>query len=145
MKIYKNRLQHWIIEGACYMISFRLGFGSLNSVEIKLVLDHIKSGHKSFYNLYAVQIMPDHIHVILIPNNGYEISRIIKGIKIATAIKINVLRNRIGPLWEKDYFDRIIRSESDLEEKVNYIFENPLRAELTEDCENYQGWYLQKD
>jgi len=127
------------------MISFRLGFGSLNSVEIKLVLDHIKSGHKSFYNLYAVQIMPDHIHVILIPNNGYEISRIIKGIKIATAIKINVLRNRIGPLWEKDYFDRIIRSESDLEEKVNYIFENPLRAELTEDCENYQGWYLQKD
>jgi putative transposase len=33
-------------------------------------------------------------------------------------------------LWERDYFEHIIRNDTELELKRNYILENPLRAQV---------------
>jgi putative transposase len=112
------------------------------SVEQQLItLNHIKDGNKKFYTLHAVIVMPDHVHMILEPLPGYSLSRIMKGIKGASARKINKARNSYGSIWQDESFDRIIRDEKEYNEKMIYMFENPLRAGLTEKPEDYHGWY----
>ena len=45
------------------------------------------------------------------------------------------------PIWQRDFFDRQLRSGESYSEKWNYIRENPVRAGLVASCTNwaYQG------
>jgi len=62
-------------------------------------------------------------------------------VKGYSAHAINQQLGRKGPVWQRGFYDRIIRSETDLEEKVRYLWENPLRAGLTEDPAQYEYSY----
>ena len=142
LKIRKRRLPHWTLEGSTYFITFNLFNGNLNEEERLIVQNHIRDGHSKFYELIAVQVMPDHVHTILKPIDSYTIIRIMKGIKGVSARMINKHRRTSGTIWMEDYYDRIIRSQSDLDEKLKYMYENPLRAGLVEDVAEYDGWFL---
>jgi len=90
--------------------------------------------------------MPDHVHILLtpleIPNLGYHsITAILHSIKSYSSIEANRLMNRQGVFWQREYFDRIIRSESDLFEKWNYFRTNPVRNGLVEVVEEYPFLY----
>ena len=87
-------------------------------------------------------IMPDHIHLLLIPKEKYSLSNIMKGIKGVTARKINIIRRTSGSVWQNESFDRIIRDEDELNEKLNYMLYNPVKKNLTENPWRYHGWYL---
>ena len=74
-------------------------------------------------------IMPNHIHLILIihadengrPMVAPTVSRIISQMK-------GYVTKRIGKsIWQKLFFDHIIRNKQDYKEHVKYIYENPLR------------------
>lgn len=41
------------------------------------------------------------------------------------------------PLWQKGYFDRIVRAEEDLADFAGYIFANPVRAGLVQEPWDY--------
>ncbi len=41
---------------------------------------------------------------------------------------------RTGPLWQRNYYERVVRSEAELDAMRKYIDENPLRWAL--DSEN---------
>ena len=132
------------MEGSLYFVTFRLREGFLSREEVALVLGHIKSGQSKFYSLVAVQVMSNHIHLILRPNEGMAFSRIMKGIKGASARFINRARGTSGSLWLDESFDRILRNQRELDEKLKYMYENPLRAGMVEKPEDYPGWYLQE-
>ena len=117
LKIKQRHLPHWTIEGAVYFITVRLFTGSFTRDEITLALEHIKSGHDRFYNLFAVQVMPNHVHCILKPNEGYTLSRILKGIKGVSARLINHNRGSKGVIWQDESYDRIIRNQMELDLK----------------------------
>ena len=89
--------------------------------------------------------MPDHVHILLIPKENYTLSRIMKGIKGVSARKLNVKNKTFGSIWQNEYYDRIIRSEKDLLEKLNYMFYNPVKKKLVSNPLNYYGWYLNED
>ncbi len=40
-------------------------------------------------------------------------------------------------VWQREYFDRILRSEEDVREKAEYIVNNPVRAGLVESQDQY--------
>ncbi|MEK7722719.1 MAG: hypothetical protein AAB336_00050, partial [Acidobacteriota bacterium] len=42
-----------------------------------------------------------------------------------------------GKLWQRQFFDHIIRNETDFLETVEYIRENPVKDKLVE---NWQDW-----
>ncbi len=45
-----------------------------------------------------------------------------------SAKKINQLRNSKGiSVWQRDYYERIIRDENELNRKREYILNNPLK------------------
>ena len=59
----------------------------------------------------------------------YEtLSNIIGAFKTTAATRINKLRGVIGvPVWQKSFFDRIVRSDRELEYIHNYIQHNPVQ------------------
>ena len=71
-------------------------------------------------------------------------SEILHGIKSSTAHRINKLRGTTGPIWDKESFDRLIRSESDLEEKFSYICRNPWVSNAADQNEDYRWLWTQE-
>ncbi len=137
----RRHLPHWTQDGAWYYVTFRVRSGILTDGEQGQVLCHIKSGHGQFYRLVGVCVMPDHVHIILSPNDGRTISDVMKGIKGVSAREINHRRGTIGALWQRESWDRILRSEEEFREKFNYMLMNPVKAGITDDPWTYAGWY----
>jgi len=92
---------------------------------------------KGRYPLLAFVIMPDHLHIMLKPNGNENISKIMHSIKRGSSRLINQMWSRKGPIWQRSFYERIIRDEKEFWEKVNYVYNNPLRAGLVESPEDY--------
>jgi len=142
LKMTRRNLPHITIPGVAYHLTFRLKEGRLSSAEIKLMLEHIKMGEPEFYELFAAAVMPNHVHVLLQPRPGVEASRIWKGLRGASARKINLARGTRGKVWDEERFDRIVRDEEDLEVKIRYILNNPVKAGMVKDGLQYEGMYI---
>ena len=81
--------------------------------------------------LESYVIMPDHIHLLLrirSDENGRPMvaptmSRIVQQMK-------GYITKRIGSsIFQKLFFDHVIRNQQDYEEHLKYIYENPLRID----------------
>ena len=84
---------------------------------------------------YVFVLMPNHVHGIVWLNLGTDhttsrtrLSTFVGGYKAA------VTRRAGRPIWQRGYYDRIIRDERELEAAWNYIEANP--AKWAEDHEN---------
>ena len=77
------------------------------------------------YELHSYVIMPNHIHLLIEPKGQATIQQIIKTIKSVSAHKINKYINQTGSIWQKEYYDRIIRNEDHYNRVFNYIRQNP--------------------
>jgi putative transposase len=142
---YTRRLPHFDIGQAYYHLVFRLKDGCLNEKEIAVVKQHIIDGDGQFYRLIAVQVMSNHVHLVVQPNEDVKILAIVRGIKGATARKINLFRGVTGSIWSDKYYDRIIRSEDDLDKTLQYLQQNPVEVGIVGDGWNYLGWeFVQK-
>ncbi len=63
-----------------------------------------------------------------------SIGAFVAGFKSATAKRINEMRRTPGvPVWQRNYYEHIIRNEKDLSEIREYIMNNPLKWEWDEE------------
>jgi putative transposase len=141
LKIKRRNLPHWRVPGAAYFVTFRVASGELTRAERDVVFRHIRSGDGRFYRLLAVVVMPDHVHILLEPLTGYDLSRISKGIKGVSAKLINDLRGSRGSVWQDESWDRIMRDDAELQEKLGYMLNNPVKRELVSDGWDWPWWY----
>lgn len=76
------------------------------------------------YKIDYYQIMPNHIHFIVnIKNdNKTSLSKVVSQIKSKCT---NLLKYK--NLWQKNYYERVIRDEKEYNNIVKYINENPYR------------------
>jgi REP element-mobilizing transposase RayT len=84
-------------------------------------------------------LMPNHLHAILwienaaraqqaAPLRNIRIGSVIRTFKSKAAVMINRYRNTIGsPVWQRNFYERIIRNEHELDAIRNYMRENPLK------------------
>jgi type I restriction enzyme R subunit len=92
--------------------------------------------------------MPDHAHLICSfgeEEKNEDLSKIIQSIKAHAARKINRIRGTNGRFWQREFFNRVLRGEQELNEKVNYIYKNVKAGGLTEDPEDYPFWWFNED
>ena len=82
------------------------------------------------YRLLAWCIMPNHVHVVIEMMDGQSLSSIVASWKSFTAHKANALLERNGRFWHADYFDRFMRNEEHLNQTVDYVEQNPVKAGL---------------
>ncbi len=93
-----------------------------------IVRDTILNEHGKTCRVDAWVIMPNHAHVLLLPNADTSLSTIMKSIKGVSSHKINKLLGRPGPVWQPDYFDRYIRDADHYAKALRYIENNPVKA-----------------
>jgi REP element-mobilizing transposase RayT len=82
------------------------------------------------YRLYAWCVMPNHVHAVLQPLGGWRLAQILHSWKSFTAKRANVLLNRDGEFWQREYYDRMLRDEREFLRAVRYVGDNPVKAGL---------------
>jgi putative transposase len=75
-------------------------------------------------------IMPNHIHgIVIIADHkaGWNLATIVGSFKSSTARMINAIRKSIGGLiWQRNYYEHVIRDDEELNRVREYIQNNPL-------------------
>jgi putative transposase len=82
--------------------------------------------------LIAAVVMPNHVHALFVQNPEWPLEKLVRSWKGFTARRINSLVGRSGGLWQRDYFDRLVRDEKHFANCVRYIRRNPEKARLKE-------------
>lgn len=116
---FEKKIEHSLSQGSGECI---LGIPECCDIVIKT----LEFYDGKLYELYDYAVMPNHIHMVILP--GYDLSIIIGRIKQYTAKRINTLLGREGHLWQRSYFDRLVRSVSNYSEIARYIKSNPFPA-----------------
>lgn len=82
------------------------------------------------YDLFAWCIMPNHVHLVIQPRAGFHLDVILHSIKSFSANEINRVLGCSGPVWMKESFDHLIRSEASFRRHLEYVRTNPMKAGL---------------
>ncbi len=108
------------------------------------------------YDLLAYCIMSNHVHILIdtsiqfpdeiekIITDSYDfepLQNIMKKLKGPSAIYANRLLNRKGSFWQRESYDRFIRNKKELGSYVSYILQNPVKAKLVKNWEEYPHSY----
>jgi len=98
----------------------------------QIVLDCLLHFEGVRTRLHAAVIMPNHVHALLAVADSHHLEPVITGLKGVSSRLVNRLLNRTGhALWQKDYFDRLIRDDAHYARCVRYIANNPAKARLS--------------
>lgn len=89
------------------------------------------------YLLLSFVIMPDHLHLLLVPSKNHDISEIMHSIKRGSARLINKKFNSSEKIWEPRFFDRVARKEKELVNDIKYIYFNPVKKRLVKKPEEF--------
>ena len=94
----------------------------------------------SYVKLDTWMVMPNHFHGIVFllddrrggsrtaPTKRKPLGRLIGAFKTVSTKKINQIRGTPGqPVWQRNYYEHVIRNEIDLGETREYIQNNPLK------------------
>ena len=97
-------------------------------------------GHFPHVSLDHMVIMPNHIHGILLfsdstttnnnPKNGTSktLGSVVRGFKVGVTKWAR--NNNLGDVWQRNYYEHIIRDKSSYDFIYEYIENNPLKWEL---------------
>ena len=82
--------------------------------------------------------MPDHVHLMLQPMREREqqLSNLIQRWKSSSKQRLNQA-GIAGDVWQREFFDRMLRSDESLTDKWRYVEMNPVRAGLCSVPEDY--------
>ena len=81
------------------------------------------------FRVYSYCLMPDHFHAILgLADSGKTLAEVCGAFKSLSTREY--WRWHEGKLWQRQFFDHIIRNETDLNETLEYIELNPGREGL---------------
>ena len=112
-------------------------------------IDHVKSYRPFFLEAYC--ILPDHIHFILsLPekdnNFSVRISQIkrrfskqyVKNVGIVYPGNESLQNRRELPIWQRRFWEHLIRDENDLERHIDYIHYNPVKHGLVNRVQDWK-------
>jgi putative transposase len=167
---FEVKLVHFVEENSCYFLTSTTHerkpvFNNHRYAEILCnIIYNLRNKERML--LLGFVIMPEHFHLLIIPNSGVKISWVMQEIKKGSARLIN--KDRFGraqgrarlpgwglvidlrseerysgsspaanKVWMDEYYDYVIRDEVDLMKHVNYINYNPVKRGLVEAPEKY--------
>ena len=117
-KQFSKRWEQWLDDchGACV----------LAKKEIRDIVEQVmRNRNGADYHLHTLVVMPNHVHAVVRPNPGVELSKIVSAWKSISAHRINEQLGRTGNFWQKESFDHIVRNPTQLARLYGYLAENP--------------------
>jgi REP element-mobilizing transposase RayT len=80
-------------------------------------------------------ILPDHLHLFVRLPVTVKVSDWIGTMKRILARAVE--NGSSDPIWQRGFFDHILRSNESYAEKWKYVRENPVRAGLVKNADNW--------
>jgi putative transposase len=112
----------------------------------RFALAHMQDlpAHFPHVELDTVVVMPDHVHCIiqimpvvdddvapvevrLMGTSSQSLSAVIQNYKSVSARKLRALDPNIERVWQKNFYESVIRTQESLEDRRAYIQANPVR------------------
>ena len=112
-----RQMERWLDMGA--------GACILNQTDVRGAIEEcLRFGDGKSYWLGDFVIMPNHVHVLVQPDERMSLRQIIAPWRTISTQKINKLLGIRGKLWQRDWFDHIVRNQGSLGRIRRYIREN---------------------
>lgn len=77
-------------------------------------------------------VVTNHMHLLVVTHPEWTLEKLLHSWKGFTSKQINLHLKRSGELWQRSYFDRLIRDADHFANCVRYIRRNPVKARLRE-------------
>ncbi len=110
---------------------------------LKKSFNYVKQKYN--FTIFAIVILDNHFHVILKMDDISLFSRIIYSFKYYFSIhlnkNLNVTESKIRKgekgVWQRRFYDHVIRNEHDLYKHLDYIHYNPIKHKYTDSAIDY--------
>jgi len=147
--VYKHlrRLERVWVDAPIYFVTTctRQRKPLLACVDVaKVLTDEWRAAHdRHGWAIGRYVIMPDHVHFFCRPElDAKPLSDFVGFWKSYTSRRINAFgQPRSTPaattLWQREFFDHILRSNESYAEKWNYVRDNPVRAALVSSADDW--------
>mgnify|MGYP000930085804 CR=1 FL=1 len=86
--------------------------------------------------IWAWCLMPNHVHLIVVPENEKSLARTFEKAQAAHSFRMHSRRCQTGHLWQNRYYSCVL-DDSHLQAAVRYVELNPVRAGLVDKPEDY--------
>ena len=147
---YRRKLPHLQVDDKPHFVTFCTNQRWILPQSVRsLVLECCLHQNGQRFDLKAAVIMPDHVHLIFTPLIAKDamdvcsLAEIMDSIKGTSAHRVNKALQRKGKVWQTESFDHVLRSSENLDAKIQYVLENPVRRGLARDWHDYP-WLWQK-
>lgn len=145
------RKPRYLQIGAEYHVTAKINRGefALESKVIKeMFLQTVKRAKAKYsFKLKSFVIMDNHIHLLIKPGKGENLSKIMQWILSVFAKHYNKHFNLKGHVWYDRFKSKIIESIQQLISTFEYICSNPVKAEMVESAEEYLYgalWFIRR-
>jgi len=145
---YRRKLPHLQPDYKIFFITFCTSKRwILPDAARDIILETCLRGDGYRFELHALVVMPDHVHLALTPRwdeqVSFSIPEIMQEIKSVSAHRITKETGHVGRVWQEESFDRALRHEEDLTGKIEYMLSNPVRAGLVQEASAYRWAWVE--
>lgn len=126
VRVMNEKVDAWLDAGygACHL---------RRSEVAAVVADALGAFHWDRYCLVAWCVMPNHVHAVVQPLEGFTLERVMHSWKSYTAHACNRIIGRTGGFWQRESYDHLLRNAQEMEHAVEYALTNPEHSGL-------RGW-----
>ncbi|MCU0444572.1 MAG: transposase [Microscillaceae bacterium] len=146
--IDKQRKKHFLALDD-YLDKVKNGPHYLQQAEVAQIVQealHFRDG--KLYDLLAYCVMSNHVHLVIDTGVQLEksqpyhnLDKIMDSLKGFTAYQANRQLGRKGHFWQAESYDRVIRTQEELENIIRYVLNNPVKAGIVDDWEAFPYSY----
>lgn len=112
----------------------------------QVVMETCQYFHEERYVIFAGVVMPDHVHLFIQPlpkDSGklWTIGSILHSIKGFSRKQIPSVMPHLGKLWQDGRHESLVVGDRQFQATVNYIYQNPIAANLVQASEAYPYYW----
>ena len=138
-KKLNHEVPHWVETNPMFFITINTLPREENNLLHDNIVEEVKNSlifyqSKEMVYVQYLLLMPDHLHILISFNNTVMINFIQQWKRY--------ISRKTRLMWQSDFFDHRIRNNESLQEKIDYISNNPIRKSLVKNSADWKyQWF----
>ncbi len=138
-----HEIPSWVPDNAFYFITINCKDPSTNVLAQRDVAETLLGTVNVYekdgtWEVATMMIMPNHVHLIAAFSRERGITNTISSWK-------RYIARQHGVKWQAGFFEHRLRNQAEHDEKLSYVLQNPLRADLVTRLRDWPYWYGRGD